>query len=155
MKIEMRKIEDVRPYVHNPRHNDSAVDAVAESIRVYGFRQPIVVDETYEIIVGNTRYKAAFNLGLKQVPVHVARGLTSAQVKAYRIADNRTAELADWNYELLIKELTELQQMDFDMDLTGFSTEDLQDILPTENEPGLTDPDFVPEPPDKARTQSR
>src|SRR5271165_4334437 len=153
MQIEIRNIEDIHPYPNNPRHNDNAVDAVADSIRVYGFRQPIVVDENYEIIAGNTRYKAAIKLGLKQVPVHVARGLTPAQVKAYRIADNRTADLSDWNYELLIKELTELQQMDFDMDLTGFSDDAIQELFQADIEPGLTDPDLVPEPPDKAQTR--
>jgi DNA modification methylase len=154
MKVESRKIEDIHPYPHNPRHNDGAVDAVAESIRAYGFRQPIVIDEKGEIIVGSTRYKAAIKLGLKEVPVHVARGLMPAQVKAYRIADNRTAELADWNNQLLMKELTELQQMQYEMDLTGFSADDLQKLFQVEVEPGLNDPDSVPEPPDKALTQT-
>ncbi len=93
MKVEQWKIGDVKPYEHNSRVNDSAVDAVAASIQEFGFRQPIVVDEHGVIIVGHTRYKAALKLGLETVPVHVAKGLTSAQIKAYRLADNRTGEL--------------------------------------------------------------
>ena len=75
MKVEMRDISDIKPYAHNPRINDAAVDAVAASIREFGFRQPIVVDESGVIIVGHTRYKAAIKLGLQKVPVHLARGL--------------------------------------------------------------------------------
>ena len=84
MKIEQRKLVDVTPYEHNPRLNDQAVDAVAASIEEFGFRQPIVVDPEGVIIVGHTRFKAAQKLGLEKVPVHVARGLTEAQIKAYR-----------------------------------------------------------------------
>ena len=91
MLVVMRPIESIRPYENNPRLNDAAVDAVARSIQEFGFRQPIVVDEDGVIIVGHTRYKAALKLGLTEVPVHVAVGLTPAQVKAYRIADNQTA----------------------------------------------------------------
>ena len=82
MKVEMRDISEIRPYANNPRVNDQAVDAVAASIREFGFRQPIVTDEFGIIIVGHTRYKAALKLGLPQVPVHVATGLTPAQVAA-------------------------------------------------------------------------
>src|SRR5436190_9494915 len=101
MKVQLRPITTIRPYDRNPRRNDQAVAAVAASIREFGFRQPIVVDEQGVIIVGHTRYKAALKLGLEKVPVHVAVGLTPAQVKAYRLADNQTASLAQWNYDLL------------------------------------------------------
>src|ERR1700746_2987228 len=101
MNVEMRPITSIRPYENNPRINDAAVDAVAASIREFGFRQPIVVDEEGVIIVGHTRYKAALKLGLQTVPVHVARGLTPAQAKAYRLADNQTATLSSWNEDLL------------------------------------------------------
>ena len=87
MQIELRPIDQIKPYPGNPRQNDEAVDAVAASLKEFGFRQPIVVDAEGIIIVGHTRYKAALKLGLKQVPVHVATDLTPAQVKAYRIAD--------------------------------------------------------------------
>ena len=91
MKIEQWKLSDIKPYPGNPRQNDAAVDAVVESIREFGFRQPIVVDTEGVIIVGHTRYKAALKLGLTEVPVHVATDLTPAQIKAYRIADNQSA----------------------------------------------------------------
>jgi ParB-like chromosome segregation protein Spo0J len=84
MHIEMRDITSIKPYDNNPRLNDAAVDAVAASIKEFGFRQPIVVDEEDVIIVGHTRYKAALKLGMKKVPVHVAKGLSPAQAKAYR-----------------------------------------------------------------------
>ncbi|MEX0718370.1 MAG: DNA methyltransferase [Planctomycetaceae bacterium] len=153
MKIEQWKLADVQPYPGNPRINDSAVDAVARSIQEFGFRQPIVVDEAGVIIVGHTRYKAAQKLGLEKVPVHVARGLTPAQVKAYRLADNRTAEIAEWNYELLPIELADLKELDFDLDLLGFSQDDLAKLLDPGVQEGLTNPDAVPEPPDAATTQ--
>jgi ParB-like chromosome segregation protein Spo0J len=94
MHIEERPISSIRPYENNPRLNDAAVDAVAASIREFGFRQPIVVDEDGVIIVGHTRFKAALKLGLETVPVHVAVGLSPAQAKAYRLADNQTATMS-------------------------------------------------------------
>src|SRR5438876_2011945 len=121
MKVQYRPITSIRLYDRNPRRNDQAVDAVAASIREFGFRQPIVVDEDGVIIVGHTRYKAALKLGLKTVPVHVAKGLTPAQAKAYRIADNQTARLSGWDESLLPLELLELKDMNFDLKLTGFS----------------------------------
>src|SRR5207249_4239913 len=115
MLVELRPIDSIRPYENNPpRLNDAAVDAVAKSIEAYGFRQPVVVDEAGIIIVGHTRFKAALKLGFSEVPVHVAVGLTPAQAKAYRLADNQTACLSEWNYELLPLELAQLQDMDVD-----------------------------------------
>jgi DNA modification methylase len=153
MQVELRPITSIRPYENNPRLNDAAVDAVAASIRAFGFRQPIVVDEDYVIIVGHTRYKAALKLGLTEVPVHVARGLTPAQAKAYRIADNQTATIADWDDDKLAQELAQLQEMNFDLSLTGFPEDDLQRLLDAEGNAGQTDPDAIPEPPDEAITQ--
>ena len=101
MRIELRSIDTISPYDNNPRLNDKAVDAVAASLKEFGFRQPIVVGKDSIIIVGHTLYKAAQKLGLEKVPVHVAKDLTDAQIKTYRIADNQTATPADWNYELL------------------------------------------------------
>src|SRR6516165_6880393 len=112
MLVEMRAITSIRPYQNNRRVNDPAVDAVAASIKAFGFRQPIVVDEQGVIIVGHTRYKAALKLGLTEVPVHVAVGLSPAQAKAYRLADNQTARLAEWDYERLPIELAELLELD-------------------------------------------
>jgi DNA modification methylase len=153
MKVELRDITEITPYGHNPRINDHAVDAVAASIRAFGFRQPIVVDEAGVIIVGHTRYKAALKLGIKRVPVHVARGLTPEQVKAYRLADNKTGELAEWNLDLLTQELAQLKEIEFDLSLIGFSTDELDRLLEGEDTTGLVDPDFIPDPPDKAITK--
>ena len=153
MEIEWRPIGEIRPYDRNPRHNDAAVDAVARSIAEFGFRQPIVVDAEGVIIVGHTRYKAALKLGLHEVPVHVAKDLTPAQIQAYRIADNKTADLATWNLDLLPEELAALKAEDFDLSLLGFSDEELGALLCEDILNGLTDPDEIPEPPDEAITQ--
>ena len=153
MQVTLRPITDIHPYEKNPRLNDDAVDAVAASIREFGFRQPIVVDTEGVIICGHTRYKAAVQLDLKKVPVHVAKDLTPEQVKAYRIADNKTAELAEWNYDLLPIELSELGDAGFDLGLLGFNQDDLAKLMDPGVTEGLCDPDDVPEPPDEAITQ--
>jgi ParB-like chromosome segregation protein Spo0J len=153
MKIELRPLSSVTPYDKNPRLNDDAVDAVAASIQEFGFRQPIVVDVDGVIICGHTRFKAAQKLGLEQVPVHVATDLTPEQIKAYRIADNKTAELAEWNYDLLPIELAELQACNYDLGLLGFDQDELAKLLGGELQEGLCDPDEVPLPPDQAVTQ--
>jgi DNA modification methylase len=153
MLVEQRPIESIQPYENNPRVNDPGVDAVAASIREFGFRQPIVVDEAGVIIVGHTRYKAARKLGLATVPVHVAVGLSPAQAKAYRLADNQTATLSTWDDGKLALELMGLQQQGFDLDLTGFAAADLLRLLETSPAEGLIDPDDIPAPPDEAITQ--
>lgn len=153
MLIEMRPLADIKPYDRNPRLNDAGIDAVAESIQAYGWQQPLVLDEDGVIVVGHTRYKAAMKLGLKEVPVHVARGLTPEQVRAYRIADNQTATLSGWDDAKLIEELAALQQSGFDLELTGFTADELMGYLQPDVTPGLTDPDDIPAPPDKAVTQ--
>jgi DNA modification methylase len=129
------------------------VDAVAASIRAFGFRQPIVVDEEGVIIVGHTRYKAALKLELEMVPVHVAVGMSKAQAKAYRIADNQTATMSQWDDDKLPIELAQLQAMDFDLNLTGFSADELMRLLDSGANAGQADPDAVPEPPDEPITQ--
>jgi ParB-like chromosome segregation protein Spo0J len=102
MRITYRSLASLKPYANNPRSASSAaVAAVAKSIKEFGFRQPVVVDEEGVIVVGHTRYLAARELGLKRIPVHVATDLTPAQIRAYRIADNKTAELSDWDEERL------------------------------------------------------
>jgi DNA modification methylase len=153
MQIEMWSINRVKPYAQNPRINDDAVAAVAASIKEFGWRQPIVVDGDGVIICGHTRYKAAQFLGLTEVPVHIATDLTPAQIRAYRIADNQTSALAEWNYDLLPLELTELQNMDFDLGLLGFGEDELAKIMNPIVADGECDPDEVPEPPDAATTQ--
>jgi len=153
MNIELRDIGTIHPYPGNPRQNDEAVDAVAASLKEFGFRQPIVVDAEGVIVVGHTRFKAAKKLGLTQVPVHVATDLTVAQVKAYRISDNATNEIAEWDYELLPIELTALKDMNFELGLLGFDPEELQRLMSGDVQGGMTDPDDVPAPPDEAITQ--
>ncbi|TWU12082.1 Modification methylase DpnIIB [Symmachiella macrocystis] len=154
MRISQRKLTDIKPYQQNPRINDGAVDAVARSIEEYGFQQPLVLDETGEIVVGHTRYKAAVKLGLEKVPVHVAKGLSPAQVRAYRIADNQTATLAEWDADLLSLELADLQAMGFDLELTGFSEDELAKWSGDKMKEGLTDPDEVPDAPDEPITKN-
>jgi len=153
MKIEMRPIADVKPYDQNPRVNDGAVAAVIDSIKEFGWRQPIVVDGDSVIIVGHTRHKAALKMGLTEVPVHVATELTPAQVRAYRIADNQSAQIADWNFDLLGLELAGLKEMEFDLNLLGFGADELMELMSGEVNGGLTDPDDIPAPPDEAITQ--
>jgi hypothetical protein len=142
----MRKIEDIKPYARNPRKNNGAVKAVAHSIEQFGFRQPIVVDSEGVIIAGHTRWKAAQELGLTEVPVHVAADLTAIQVKALRLADNKTHELSDWDLELLPLELGELKDLNFDLGLCGFGDKEVEMLLPVKE--GLTDPDEIPEVPE-------
>lgn len=130
MKVSLVPIETVIPYARNPRKNDgAAVAKVAASLKEFGFRQPIVVGPDNVVIVGHTRLKAAQSLGLQKVPVHVADNLTAAQVKAYRIADNRVAEESDWDSELLTLEIADLQLHDFDLELTGLDPEELDRAL--------------------------
>jgi len=153
--VELRPIDAITPYDRNPRLNDDAVDAVAASLAEFGFRQPIVVDGDGVIIVGHTRWKAAKKLGLTEAPVHVATDLTDEQVRAYRIADNKTGELAEWDFEILPIEIAELHRGDIDMEDFGFDSKELTQLLDAAKgiEQGLTDPDAVPEPPDDPITQ--
>jgi DNA modification methylase len=153
MLVEELPIDSIKPYENNPRVNDAAVEAVAASIREFGWNVPIVCDENLVVIAGHTRLKAAYELGLETVPVYIACGLTPAQAKAYRIADNQTATLSSWDDDKLPLELMALQQEGFDLDLTGFSADDLMKLLETPPADGLTDPDAIPEPPDEPITQ--
>ena len=151
--VELRPIDEVKPYPGNPRINDDAVDAVAASLTEFGFRQPIVVDGDGVIIVGHTRWKAAKKLNLVKVPVHVATDLPAEKVRAYRIADNQTATLAEWDFELLPIELKGLQQADYDLSVLGFDDEELAKLLDGDVTEGLTDPDSIPEPLDEPVTK--
>lgn len=146
MKVEQWNINKIIPYENNPRINDNAVDKTAMSIKEYGWQQPIVVDSDGVVIVGHTRLKAAKQMGLEECPVLVASGLSEAQVKSYRIADNKTGELATWDEELLGIEIQGLIDLDFDIELTGFDAADF-DFLQEEETSGLTDDDAVPETP--------
>lgn len=118
MQIIDKKIGEIKPYEKNPRKNDNAVDAVASSISQFGFKNPIVIDGNNVIICGHTRYKAAQKLGLDVVPCVVADDLTEEQIKAYRLADNKVSELAEWDFNILGDELENI--FDFDMSDFGF-----------------------------------
>jgi DNA modification methylase len=117
------------PYARNPRKNEKAVATVAASIAEFGWRQPIVVDEAMVVLAGHTRLEAARQLGLETAPVHVARGLTEAQARAFRIMDNRSSENAEWDDELLGLELGDLLEAEFDLGLTGFTDEELNALM--------------------------
>ena len=146
MQIVEKRIDEITPYDNNPRINDAGVDAVAESIREFGFRQPIVTDADGVIIVGHTRYKAAQKLGLEKVPVLVADDMTDEQARAYRLADNKTGELTAWDFEALETELDEI--FDIDMSLFGFDTDAI------EIDDGEIIEDEIPETPTEARTKA-
>ena len=120
MTVIYKPIEEIKEYENNPRNNDTAVDFVAESIEKFGFKVPLVIDENGVIITGHTRYKAAKKLGMKEVPCIIADDLTEEQVKAYRLADNKVAEKAEWDFELLVEELNGIEGIE--MSEFGFSS---------------------------------
>jgi site-specific DNA-methyltransferase (adenine-specific) len=124
MEIIMKKTGELIPYENNPRRNDQAVRCVANSIKEFGFKVPIVVDSAGVIIAGHTRLKAAESLGIEEVPVVVADDLTEEQVRAFRLADNKTGEMSGWDFDLLDSELSEL---DFDMRDFGFNITTIAD----------------------------
>ncbi len=126
--VENIKLSQIIQYENNPRNNDAAVDKVAESIKEFGFKVPIIVDKDNVIIAGHTRYKAAIKLELEIVPVIKADDLTEQQVKAFRIMDNKSSEFATWNYEVLLQELEELSLDDYDLDLTGFDLNEFEQL---------------------------
>jgi hypothetical protein len=127
MKIIDKPLAEIRPYENNPRRNDGAVDAVAASIKEFGWKVPIVVDRDGVIVAGHTRYKAAKKLGMISAPCIVADDLTPDQVRAFRVADNKTAELAEWDMDALAEELKAiaLSPLDIDMEAFGFNDDDL------------------------------
>jgi hypothetical protein len=123
MNIIYKHVNDLIPYTNNPRINDKAVDGVASSIKNYGFKVPIIIDSKNEIIAGHTRLKAAKKLALTHVPCIIADDLTDKQIKAYRIADNRVSEAAEWDNNILKIELNGLDEF------TGFNEQDLEEIF--------------------------
>lgn len=143
MQIVEKKLDELREYENNPRNNDNAVAAVAASIKEFGFKVPIVIDAAGVIIAGHTRAKAAAQLGLQTVPCIVADDLTEEQIRAFRLADNKTGELAGWDFAKLEEELAELSTMDMsafgfvmsdDVNIDEFFTND-NDSDPKEKEP--------------------
>ena len=125
MTIVMKNIVEIKPYENNPRHNESAIDAVASSIKEFGWKQPLVIDKDNVIVVGHTRWLAAKKLGLSEIPCLVASDLTDEQIAAYRLVDNKTNELATWDFEKLKTELESIS----DIDMSQFGFEELEASL--------------------------
>lgn len=141
MEIKMIKIEDLVPYENNPRNNDGAVEYVANSIKKFGFKVPLVIDKNNVIVTGHTRYKASKQLGLKEVPCIVADDLTDKQIQAFRIADNKTNDMAEWNDDLLAVELKDVLG---DIDMTDFGFGDFElSMLIDDMEPEKYDDDLI------------
>jgi DNA modification methylase len=154
VKIQMVGVDKIFPYKKNPRRNEDAVEKVAASIRDFGFKQPIVVDKENVIIVGHTRLLAALRLGIKEVPILVAGDLSPLQVRAYRLADNRVHEEANWDEELLALELGDLSKLGFNLGATGFDVDEINRLLDID-QGGLlagSDEDAVPATPSKPTT---
>ena len=149
MKIEQVKLDALIPYARNSRtHSDAQVAQIAASIKEFGFTNPVLIDETGSIIAGHGRVMAARKLAITDVPSIRLTHLTDAQKKAYVIADNKLALNAGWDDEMLAVELTDLKDMGFDLDLTGFSTDEIEALLAPVGTEGLTDEDAVPEVPE-------
>ena len=128
MNITDVKIDDITPYHDNPRVNTDAINVVKKSLSEFGFQQPLVLDKDNIIIVGHTRFAAAKELGFTDVPCFIADDLSEDKIKAYRIMDNKSAEYASWNYGLLTKEITDLLESDYDLEYTGFTDVELEDM---------------------------
>ncbi len=149
MKLEQVKLDALIPYARNSRtHSDAQVAQIAASIKEFGFTNPVLIDETGSIIAGHGRVMAARKLAIGDVPSIRLTHLTEAQKKAYVIADNKLALNAGWDDEMLAVELTDLKDMGFDLDLTGFSTDEIEALLAPTGTEGLTDEDAVPEVPE-------
>lgn len=155
MKIQNYKLEDIHPYEKNPRINDAAVDFLVKSIQTYGFINPIIVDKDHVIVAGHTRLLAAQRLGLDTAPVIVATNLTPEQARAYRIADNKSAELAEWNLQLLRDELLAIQEDGTDMGTLGFDMGELEELMRGDDPvtAGETDPNDAPAAPEVAESR--
>src|SRR5210317_2283844 len=132
MQIYQRPLSDIKPYEKNPRQKYD-IQKVAQSIKEFGFQQPIVVDRAGVIIVGHGRYQASKSLGLETVPVLIA-DLPPEKAKAYRIADNKTNEDSEWDFSLLNKEFTDLLDVNFDLETTGFEPKELEDFFTFDKE---------------------
>lgn len=145
--IELWEISRLIEYARNPRKNDHAVDRIAAAIHEFGFRVPILAKSDGSLIDGHLRLKAARKLNLEKVPVIIADDMTDVQIKAFRISVNKMADLAEWDDELLALEFDELADLGFDTELTGFSQDEIDGLIPQQVKEGLTDEDETPEPP--------
>jgi ParB-like chromosome segregation protein Spo0J len=152
-KVEQWDINKLVPYARNSRtHSDEQVAQIAASIKEWGFTTAVLVDEQGGIIAGHGRTLAAQRLKMKEVPVMVAAGWSDAKKRAYIIADNKLALNAGWNNEMLALELGELKDLDFDLDLTGFTADEIAALMPVDVTEGLVDEDQIPEVPEVSIT---
>ena len=133
MNIVNLKVEELIPYINNPRNNTEAVDKVAASIKEFGFKVPIVIDKDNVVVTGHTRLLASKKLGLQEVPCVIADDLSPAQIKAFRIADNKVSEYAEWDEDMLKVELEELEEMNFDLDSVSIDFSDFDMALDLED----------------------
>jgi ParB-like chromosome segregation protein Spo0J len=129
IKVEYKHVDTLKNYEKNPRNNKKAIDKVKESIATFGFRNPIIIDNKNVIVAGHTRLQAAKELNITEVPCIVLQDLTPEKIKAFRIADNKTSEYAEWDMELLYEELQELADMNVDLSITGMSNKELEEIM--------------------------
>lgn len=127
VNIVYKNIDELIPYINNPRNNENAIDAVASSIKNFGFKQPIVIDSKNEVVAGHTRLLASKKLGLEEVPVIIASDLSDAKIRAFRLADNKVGELAEWDYNMLGLELENIEIDDIDMTDFGFEEVTIDD----------------------------
>ena len=154
MEIVYKKVNDLIPYINNSRtHSEEQVNQICASINEFGFTNPLLIDEKDNIIAGHGRLLASKKLKMEQVPCIVLSGLTEAQKKAYIIADNKMALNAGWNEELLKIELENLKELDFDLELTGFNVDELDDIFQVEEEQEIVEDEFDIEPPEEPKAK--
>ena len=154
MEIIYKKVQELIPYLNNSRtHSEEQVNQICASINEFGFTNPLLIDEKDMIIAGHGRLLASKKLGMEEVPCIVLEGLTEAQKKAYIIADNKMALNAGWDEELLKIELENLKELDFDLELTGFNVDELDDILGTEEEKEVVEDDFEIEVPEEPKAK--
>lgn len=128
-QVQYQDISQIHPYENNPRNNEAAIEPVAQSIKNFGFRVPILIDRKGVIIAGHTRYEAAKRLGMDKVPCILVDDLTDAQIRAYRIADNKVSEASSWNDDVLRAEMDALKALDVDLSSTGFNDVELDGLL--------------------------
>ena len=154
MKIIYKKVNDLIPYINNSRtHSEEQINQIVASINEFGFTNPLLIDEKDNIIAGHGRLLASKKLKMEEVPCIVLSGLTEAQKKAYIIADNKMALNAGWDDELLKVELENLKELDFDLELTGFNVDELDDIFQVEEEQEIVEDDFDIEPPEEPKAK--
>lgn len=149
MNIIEKKLSDIKPYEKNPRKNDHAVEYVANSIKEFGFKVPIVIDKNGVIVAGHTRYKASKKLGLEKVPCIIADDLTDEQIKAYRLADNKVSEKSEWDFDLLFDELSEIGEL---IDMSAFDF-DVNIDIERESSGEVQEDDFEPELPKEPKSK--